>query len=116
MKKKLLAILLCAIALVSMLTISASAGVVYYHGNDNSRHRVYALTTQSGTTYAIGAKITWQIQGQSAVITGPYNTSTGAQALSESPSLWLKKGQSFGYYYINGSQTHQSTAWMNFDF
>lgn len=112
--KVLLVMLLCATMIIATMS-SASAAIVYHHGNE-SGSRCFAKTTQTSSTRAIGAKITWQISGSSVVKSGDQVTSTGAEALSRSSWLWRKSGKSFGYYYIDGIEAHRSTAWLSFDF
>lgn len=87
--------------------------ITYIHGNET--YRCFAETTQTGDA-TIGAKITWQLSNSNTVASGDTVTSSGPSARSRSKLLIGKTGKSFGYYYVNGKQTHKSTAWMNFDF
>lgn len=112
---KHLTIVSLVVAMAMSLAIPASA-VTYSHGNDYSACRCYAKTSQTGVDYSIGAKITWQLSGQSTVIDGELVTSDGAVAESRSNWLWGKTGKSFGYYYLDGQRTHESTKWMDFSF
>lgn len=111
--KKLVATALVAVMVLTTMALSASAGIVYWHGNEGSR--CYAKTTQDTTTELIGAKITWQV-GSGDVKEGTPSHTTGAEAKSISSWLKFRSGKSFGYYYINNRETHRSTAWMPFNF
>ena len=121
MKKGIRNLLLSCFALatvVGTLTfgISAATTYVYHHGNDYSTNTCYASTTASAPA-SIGAKITWQLSGSNTVSNGPYVSNSGAYSItSSSYSLDGLSGKSYGYFYIGGVQTGQSTAWMDFTF
>ena len=58
--KKLVATALVAVMVLTTMALSASAGIVFWHGNESKR--CYASTTQDTTTKLIGAQITWQVK------------------------------------------------------
>ena len=107
-----------ALVVVSTMFVSASipSGVSCYHGNNNSLKKCYARIEQSGSTYTIGAQITWQYSGSSSVNYGPRVDTSGAEITSYSDSLRGKTGKSYGYYYANNIKIHQSSAWMGFSY
>lgn len=110
-------VVLCIVLLVCTASASSiPAGVVCYHGNNNSTSKCYAQTKQSSNNYTIGAQITWQLSGSSDLVYGPRENSLGAKVTSSSRSLRGRSGQSFGYYYANNKLIHESTAWMDFSF
>lgn len=115
MKKKLVALFMLVIMTISTsVPAYAASSINFIHGNESNR--CFAETTQTEDDYEIGAKITWQLTGENTVVHGEKVTSTGASAKSRSKWLWGKEGKSFGYYYVDGTQVHKSTAWMDFDF
>ncbi|WP_448918943.1 hypothetical protein [Eubacterium sp.] len=111
--KSLAATFLCALMMFSAAIPAYANDITYIHGNET--YRCFAETTQTGDA-TIGAKITWQLSNSNTVASGDTVTSSGPSARSRSKLLIGKTGKSFGYYYVNGKQTHKSTAWMNFDF
>lgn len=121
MKKGLRNLLLSCFALATVVTtltfgISAATTYVYHHGNNYSTNTCYAKTTASAPA-SIGAKITWQLNGSSAITSGPYVSNSGVSSVtSSSDSLDGLSGKSYGYFYIGGVQTGHSTAWMDFTF
>lgn len=117
--RKVVATSLACAAIVACASSFASAADVWFaHGNSNEDHKCFATTTQSGSTRLLGAQITWQLSGKDEIKYGPLVTTTGYQARSNSDWLWLRSGQSYGYYYVDTTDetAHESTAWMPFDF
>lgn len=110
--KKLVATALVAVMVLTTMALSASAGIVLWHGNESKR--CYASTTQDTTTKLIGAQITWQVKSGN-IQYGDRIENRGAEAKSRSSYLIFKSGQSFGYYWIDGTK-YNCTAWMPFDF
>lgn len=103
--------------MMASMVMPASASSYYFtHGNNYSKCKCYAQTTQSSDDYTIGAQITWQLSNSNKITYAGINANKTSSVTSYSNWLWGKKGKSFGYYYINGKQKHKSTAWMSFDF
>lgn len=114
MKKKLVTLFLLVVMIFSISIPTYAANTfTFTHGNESNR--CFAETSQTGDA-SIGAQISWQLNGKNTVVYGDKVSSYGATAKSRSKWLWGKEGKSFGYYYVNGSLAHRSTAWMNFDF
>ncbi len=114
MKKFLATLITVGTLFAATVPVSANS-LTFYHGNDTSAKKCYAKTTQTGADN-IGAMITWQLSTSNTVYYGSYETSTGYSVTSLSSKLKGKSGSSYGYYYDNGSQVHQSTAWFAFSF
>lgn len=117
LKKLIGSTMLCAIISISMSVPAFAANTyTFVHGNNTSTYKCFAETQQTGASSTLGAQITWQVNGSNSVIYGPMSTGTGASVRSSSVALKGKKGKSYGYYYINGTKKHESTAWMDFSF
>ena len=118
--KRIFALCLVLVCIASLaITVSASSipnGVHCYHGNDDANYKCYARITQSSDDYTIGAQITWQLSGSASVYRVDPVTTRGKEAYCPSYGLAGYKGQSFGYYTVDGVQVHKSTAWMDFSF
>lgn len=113
--KKILALVMVIVALASM-SVSVSANTLTFsHGNNNTSKKCFAQTEQTGND-SIGAKIKWQLSGSNATHWGPQETGDGQHVTSYSDYLGGYSGQSYGYFYHNGTKVWESTAWYSFSF
>lgn len=117
-----------AIITVMTMAVSASAAVMSFaatgaaratltfsHGHDNHYNTAYAIT-QASSPANIGARVNlYYSDGKSGDYYGPTVTANSVSVKAESPRQHYRTGASFCYYYQDGSQVHQSTAPMAFD-
>lgn len=123
LNKKIISGALAITALLSTMTIisfgatgaTARANLTFTHGHDNHYNTAFAITDASSPSN-IGAKVNlYYSDGKSGDYYGPVVTANSVSVRAESPRQHYRTGSSFCYYYHDGSQVHQSTAPMAFD-
>ena len=100
--KKLVATALVAVMVLTTMALSASAGIVFWHGNESKR--CYASTTQDTTTKLIGAQITWQVKSGN-IQYGDRIENRGAEAKSRSSYLISNLVSHLGITGLTGRST-----------